>query len=409
GDAIGAARRFLGADGPRRYLVALQNNAEMRDQGMVLSYAFLGADGGRLTATRSGPIADLALDRPIAQPVPPGMQQIFGGLAPTRLWQSVNATADFAWSGRAMAEMAQQATGEAVDGVVALDVPGLAALLGVVGPVTVPGIDTPVDAANAADVLLNRLYADFPRSRDQAERKERLGAVAEAVVARMTAGSFDAVTLGSELGSAAAAGHLRLWSADASEQAIFERTGLGGGPAAVAPERTVHVSVQNATATKLDYFVKPELELRVAVTPSGTAVVDADVVVVNTAPPDARPSYQFGPDGVSQDRAGQYVSRVYFWGPRGAEQPDSVAESGLRLNQGPITVDPGQRGSVRFQTVIPGAVRGGRLDLRLVPQPRLAPIPLRATLTAPGWNVDGAATRRLTWDRTLTVSWTLRR
>ena len=39
--AMGVARAFAGAEGERRYFVALQNNAEMRDGGMVLSYAVI--------------------------------------------------------------------------------------------------------------------------------------------------------------------------------------------------------------------------------------------------------------------------------------------------------------------------------------------------------------------------------
>jgi len=138
-------------------------------------------------------------------------------------------------------------------------------------------------------------------------------------------------------------------------------------------------------------------------------VVQAEVAVANNAPVDAPESYQFGPDGAGQTRPAQYIARVYFWGPSGAEQADSVAESGLRLNQGPTTVDPGQVGIVRFQTVIPGAVRDGRLDLRLLPQPRLTPMGLRVTLSAPGWDVEGAKTVQPVWDRAVTVSWKLHR
>ncbi len=408
-EAMGAADTYLGTAGPRRYLLALQNNAEMRDQGMVLSFAVVRAENGRLAVERSGPITELALSGPISYPVPAGMDAVFGGLAPNRLWQSVNATADFAWSGRAMAEMAQQATGSPVDGVIALDVPGLAGLLDVVGPVTVEGVPRPVDAGNAAAVLLDELYADFPRLREQGERREQLGRVAAAVVARVAEGNYDALGLGGALGDAAAGGHFRLWSADRSEQAVFERRGLGGSPAARAADRTLHLSVQNATATKLDYFVKPRVEMRVAVTPAGVAVVDTEVIVANTAPLRPPASYQFGPDGFSQTRAGQYIGRVYFWGPRGAVQAGSVEESGLRLNQGPTTVEPGQERVVRFQTVIPSAVRHGRLDLRLVPQPRLEPMALTVRISAPGWRLDGARVFEAPWDRVVDVSWKLRR
>ena len=407
-EGLGAAETFLGRDGPRRYLVAMHNNAEMRDQGMVLSYALVGVESGRLTVERSGSIYDVFVERPVV-PLPPGTEKIFGALAPNQDWRSVNATADYAWSGRTMAEMIRAATGQAVDGVIGIDVPALAALLRSVGPVDVPGLDEPISADNAADLLLNRFYDDFPVAGEQRARKEALGDVFAAIVARLVGGSYDAIELGTRLGDAAAGGHLRLWSANAAEEEVFERRGLGGGPAVDTPDRTIHVSVQNATATKLDYVVRPRLNLDVSLTPEGAARVDAEVVVANTAPPGLEPSYRFGPDGVTQDKPGQYVTRVYFWGPRGAEQADSVDESGLRLNQGPTTVNPGEEQSVRFTTTIPAAVRRGRVELRLVPQARLEPMPLRVTLTAPGWRVDGPATVEPNWDRTVTVSWPVAR
>ena len=59
---------------------------------------------GQLFFEKTGRIADLKLTQAAPTPIPPGTNQVFGVISPTRLWQSVNATADFAWSGRAMAE-----------------------------------------------------------------------------------------------------------------------------------------------------------------------------------------------------------------------------------------------------------------------------------------------------------------
>src|SRR5437588_1907830 len=71
-DALRASRSFLGANGDRRYFVALQNNAEMRDQGMVLSYAVARVSGGHLTFERHGGIHDLTLKQAIPRPAPAG-------------------------------------------------------------------------------------------------------------------------------------------------------------------------------------------------------------------------------------------------------------------------------------------------------------------------------------------------
>src|SRR5438132_1711403 len=88
-DAIRAGRSILGANGERHFLVAMENNAEMRDQGAILSYAVARLGGGRLTFEKTGRIGELTLHAPVAMSIPAGTAKVFGGIAPTQLWQSV--------------------------------------------------------------------------------------------------------------------------------------------------------------------------------------------------------------------------------------------------------------------------------------------------------------------------------
>jgi len=409
-DAVGAALTFAGANGDRRYLVAVLNNAEMRDQGAMLQYVIAKFTGSRLSFDGSGSVGELTLDRPASTPIPPGTQTVFGPIRPTQVWQSVNATADFAFSGRAMADMYRQATGRSVDGVIAIDVPGLAALLRVVGPVTVPGIAGPVDAQNVGRVLLKDLYDGVPYSGDQSGRRERLGDVTRVVIERLTTGPRDAVALGRELGDAAKGLHLRLWSASPEEEGIFERTGLGGGPAVTRPDRTFHLAVENRTATKLDYYVKPSVRQDIDLTGQGTLVVRTTVVVDNHAPVgQTTPSYQLGPDQFTK-KPGDYLAWVLLWGPSASRQlQGGVNESGLNLSQYVVGMGAGERREVVFETVIPNAVRNGRVELRLVPQPRLEAVPLDIRFRADGWKIGGAASWQGPWDRVLTFTWDARR
>ena len=411
-DALAAAGTFMGADGDRRYLVALQNNAEMRNQGAILSYVVTRFTGSppRLVFDRSGSVLDLPLDRPSPTPIPAGTQEVFGFIQPTQLWQSVNATADFAFSGQAMVDMYRQSTGQSVDGVIAIDVPGLAALLKAVGPVNVDGLAEPLTDTNVARILLHDFYQGLGPSSDQTIRKERLGDVLRAVIERLTTGAREAVALGRELGNAAQGGHVRLFSASDEEEQVFERTGLGGGPATSQPDRTFHLAVENRTATKLDYFVKPSVRQEIDVGKDGTAVVRTTVTVDNHAPKDGKPSYQLGPDGVSTDRPGDYLAWLLLWGPAGSAQfGGSVSESGLSLSQYVVAVPAGERREVTFQTVVPDAVRDGSVQLRLVPQPRLEAVALEVRFRALDWRVDGATSWQGPWDRSLTLSWRVRR
>lgn len=407
-EALGAARTFLGAEGRRRYLVVAQNNAEMRDQGAVLSYVVVTFDNGRLIQEKQGSVADLTLSAPAPTPVPAGTQEVFGSIGPTQTWQSVNATADFAFSGRAMADMYRQAAGQAVDGVIALDVPALAGLLRTVGPVSIDGVAEPVTAGNVGRLLLHDFYQGLGPTSDQSLRRERQGDVVRAVMDRITGQSHDAVALGRALGDAAAGGHLRLWSADAAEEDVFERTGLGGGPATKEPDRTFHLAVQNRTASKHDYFVRPAVHQDVQLTELGTAVVRTTVVIDNQAPANATASYQFGP-GAFTEKPGDYLAWVLLWGPEGSRQAqNAVTESGLQLSQYVLAVPAGERREVVFETVVPDAVRDGELRLRLVPQPRLEPMPLSVSLRTEGGSAGGAPTDwEGPWDRVRTFAWTI--
>lgn len=410
GGVMHVAADLLGADRPQRVFIALLNNGEMRDQGMVLSYAVAETADGAFHLTRSGSVVDIELDRAVSQPaLPPGTQKIFGSLAPARLWQSTNATADTALSGALMRSMYRDATGDSVDGVVALDVPALSRLLAVTGPVTVTGIPEPVSADNAVKLLLDDLYrTQDSYQKARADRLEQLAATTGAVIDKIRSSSLNGTGVIRALGDAALGGHAWVSTADPGGQRALEQAGLSGSPGRVHPERTVHISVQNGTATKLDYFVEPSVNVDVAVTEDGTAILNTTVRLANTAPVPTPASEQFGPDGVVTTTAGAYRGRVYFWGPAGGDQLDSVPESGLRLSFKVADVAAGKRSEVSFSTVVPHAVRNGVLRLRFVPQARVRAASLRVVVNGVGWNV-AQPTRSLDWDRPVDLTWRLTR
>ena len=78
------------------------------------------------------------------------------------------------------------------------------------------------------------------------------------------------------------------------------------------------------------------------------------------------------------------------------------------LTQAVAEIGAGATESVGFETIIPRAVRDGRLQLRLVPQARLEPVRLDVELDAPTWRVTGPARWAGPWDRVRTFTWELR-
>ncbi|HVX19845.1 MAG TPA: DUF4012 domain-containing protein [Acidimicrobiales bacterium] len=400
---------FLGADGPRTYLLAGENNAEMRDQGAVLSVAELTATDGTFSMATAESIGTLPLKTPAPVAVPAGTQQIFGPLQPTRVWQSTNATATFPWSGLDMQAMYGQAAVRHVDGVIGVDVPALASLLKLTGPVTVPGIGKPISATNVTPVLLNQLYQGYPAG-PQTVRHDDISAVARAAVDKMKTEHVDLAALAKALATDVAGRHLLVWDETPSYERTLVHAGASGAVDTTDPTRTFHVAVESATAAKLDYFVHVNLRMDVTLQDQGTAVVYTYVTIINDAPAGQKSSYQLGPDGVNTSVPGQYAARVLLWSPRGSQAAGGVDESGLVVNETAASVLPQQRQTVLFKTTIPHAVRNGRLDLHLVPQPTLSPASLTVNIAAgPDWTLGGPRRVTRAVNKAFTLSWTATR
>ncbi len=396
---------FLGADGSRTYLIAGENNAEMRDQGDVLSLALMHAQSGTFDVDTVGSVDDIEPSQAVDVPMPAGTDAVFGAYQPTSLWQSVNATADFPLSGAIMQAMFAQVQGVHVDGVIALDVPALASLLTLTGPVSVPNIAGPISAQNVATVILHDQYSAYPPGSAQAQRQDNIAAVADATVERMKSEHIDLAALGNALANDVEGRHLMVWDEVSHNESMLTAIGASGSLDSTAPSRTFHLAVENSTATKLDYYVQPSVNVQVDVTSNGDALVNTTVTVVNTTPSGLGPTFQTGPDGINSFTPGQYVGRVVLWAPQGSITPQSIPESGLRLSQTQTDVLPQQSQTLSFATVIRHAVVNGHLMLRFVPQPRLNPMGFHLELSAPGWHVtetptvspDLATTTEYTW------------
>ena len=364
---------FLGGNGPRTYLVVGENNAEMRDQGAVLSYSLMHTLNGSINESAGGSAADIELSSPVpGVAIPAGTEAAFGHLDPTELWPSTNATADFPFSGRTMQAMFATAVGTHVNGVIGLDAVALQGLLALTGPLTVPGLPQPITAQNATYVLLNQLYQGLPPGSSQSGRREQIAAVTSAVFNALHTGNGDIVALARTVADSVSTRHLQVWDENPGFEKTIRDVGASGAADAVDPSRTFHIALENATATKLDYFVQVSVADTIYLTSDGTAYVDTAVRVSNGAP-SGPASYQLGPDGINSRVPGQYVGRVLVWGPRGSSQHGSVPESGLRVTEEDLGVLPGQAATAQFTTSIRGAVQGGNLRLVFVPQPRLSP------------------------------------
>jgi hypothetical protein len=363
---------FLGGDGPRTYLLAGENQSEMRDQGAVLSLAQVHGSNGSVSVDTPVSIDQYPLDRPAPFPLGPGMQQVFGIDAPTQTWQSANMTADFPWTGGDLSAMYLQATGVPVDGVIAVDVHSLSAVLRFSGPISIPGISVPISSGNVAPLLLNQLYAANPTG-NQTARKDLLSAVATAAFSKLRHTHLDLAAFAHTLSDEIAGRHLLFYDAKASNEAILRSYGASGAIDTTSPGRSFHLAVENASANKVDVFLSTSIHQSVIVDPTGSATVITRVTVHNGSPTSRTPTYQLGPNSSATRVPGEFVGIAYLWGPRGSQQPSGVAESGLVVTAHNLDVLPGSSQTVTYVAVVPRAVVDGHVHLRWIPQSTISP------------------------------------
>jgi hypothetical protein len=144
----------------------------------------------------------------------------------------------------------------------------------------------------------------------------------------------------------------------------------------------------------------------VTISAKGSATVDTSVTLTNHAPAGQPASYQLGPDEVNSTVSGEYVGRVFLWSPRGSEVHGGIQESGLTLApEIDLPVLPGQSATAHFETTIPDAIRGDKLQLVFQPQPRLTPESLKVQVLASG--TQATTTGSLT--RAATLTWKFKR
>lgn len=381
-DGLAALRGVLGGDGERRLLVVLQNNAELRATGGLVSvFAEATARDGQLVLggfQEVEEVADLAADAREV-PAPADFSALFSPyLAATTLWKNVNMSADVPTSSAVLAAVAAASLPRQHDAIVWVDVPAIAAVLRATGPVALPD-GSSLSADNAVRRLLSDAYANVEDTDEgQSRRRDVLRAAADAVLAQLLSPSSttSAAALARELAPAAAGRHLAVWSQQEQEQRLLESAGLAGSTAARAGDLS-SIAVHNlgdgtGFGNKLDYYSRRQLTVRVEVD-SDEARVEQEVAIRNTAPTSGLPTYVSG-----RTDPGIAKLLVTFGVPEQAEAL-SFDRGGTRLPATPqplgdhllltdvVLIPPGATMTWRLRYRVP--VEDGRYTVRLFPQP----------------------------------------
>ena len=406
-DSASLLPAMLGAEGTRRYFLAFQNNAELRGSGgFIGNWGELVADAGRLRLERFGRLDELiagAGSRRRVVDAPPELLDRYKGFDVTGSWQQVNVSPDFVTTARVIRDLYPQSGGRPVDGVIAVDPQGLAALLELTGPVQVPGWPDPVTAANVVDVTLRAAYERYPR---QEERVEFLGAVARRVwEAFTTADLGNPEVIARSLGRATRSKRLMAHSEHPREQGLISRLGADGSLPPLSGDFLMAVN-QNIAANKIDLYLQRRLRYHALVDPSSEpARVSGrlEVALQNGAPSRGLPSGVIGPYD-NRFAAGENRTYLSLYSPftsRSASlegRPvhlDSQSELGRLAHSATVSVPALSSRTVQLE--LDGRVHldeGNWYRLDLGHQPLVIPDSVEVSVAVPeGWRI--AETRGL--------------
>lgn len=244
-------------DGPTRVLLLAGNNAEMRSAtGMHLSAGIITVEDGDFEASEFVPMARVTKLTQGRAEVPEDIAILHGGIWDIgKEWRTTSTTPDFPTAGAIFAQLAELTPIGPVDMVVSLDVPALAMMLDATGPVDIDG--EAVSSANAVDLLLRDNYLRMGEESEANERRDLQSRIAGTIFETVTERDLDIVDLAASLTRAAEGRHLMGWSEDPDVQALWESMGADGA----ISEDSFLVAAQNASASKRDYYLDPEVDV----------------------------------------------------------------------------------------------------------------------------------------------------
>ena len=316
GNAVKLIPGMLGADGPRDYLLAAQNPAELRSTGgLIGAVALVHADDGAVTLVQQEAGTSIGPWKTDVADIPLNTQGLYGPLV-GRYLQDANLTPDFPLAATTAAKMWTTTHGGTVDGVIAVDPVVLSGVLKATGPVTMATGDR-LTSANAVKLLLSDVYQRYEQP---AQQDAFFASAASAVFTRLSAGNVDGKKLLAALAGAGDSRRILLWSAHERDQKVLGSTTLSGVlPASNLSTAGIGVYFNDATGSKMDYYLGSSVA-------AGSAVCRADgkpstvvnVTLTNRAPADAGtslPRYVTG-GGTYGVTPGNIRTRVAVYGPR---------------------------------------------------------------------------------------------
>jgi len=276
----------LGADGPRRYLIAIGNQAEMRASfGAPLTLVMVEFDDGRISIPIKGQTST-ELFPPLNARVNwfgPAYNPFFVGNQRNRPFVVTNTHPNLLFSAREMAGSWTGGNYPEVDGVIALDLTAIAAVLRATGPIESSVYGT-VAADQIGQILLIDAYQDFGQD-DAIERQAANQELLDDLLNRLLSGD-DLVNAAQAIVSTAPGRHFQVWMKDRRLEDLALNAGAAGVVEAPESGDWSAMYTQNGNQSKVDVFQQRNQLVVVNLAEDGSARVRQQLTLTNATPAD---------------------------------------------------------------------------------------------------------------------------
>ena len=287
----------LGANGVKRYLIAIDNQAEMRASGGApLSLVLVEFDNGRITIPIKGQTST-QLFPPVNRPVTwwgPGGNPFFATNPRTAPFVVTNTHPSLLTSGREMAGAWAGGDFPKVDGVITLDLTAIGAMLDATGPIQSEAYGE-VTGDKLGQILLIDAYAKFGQE-DADARQAANQQLLDDLLNKLLSG--DALVPAAQAVASTAPGrHFQVWADNSKLEQLAIDTGAAGEVKDPQTGDWSAMFTQNGNQSKVDVFQQRNVVVNVQLEENGSARVTQQMNVTNATPPDRPALGTFGKIG----------------------------------------------------------------------------------------------------------------
>lgn len=304
------APTLAGADAPRSYLILAQNNDELRASGGFVT-------GAGLVRVENGAIAELTFSDSydvddFSKPYPPPpypLQQYM--LADLWLFRDSNWSPDFPTAARQAASLYELGTGQAPDGVIAIDMQALQSIVAVIGPLTLPEASRPVSGDTFIQ-WVRQARGGRATNQDVSEwyekRKDFLTPLALALKTRIERGDVDWPALLQAIQTNLETKHILIHLNDSSTNELLAEQGWNGAVQSTAGDYLFVVD-SNVGFNKVNPSIDESIAYTVTIDANGAATSTLAIRYHNRSSGDdtaCKPAPHYG------DRYVDEIQRCYW-------------------------------------------------------------------------------------------------